>query len=277
MGADAPCGRDAGASSARRTSTRCSRSTIRGLGSRTSRGSPRRSSADSRAVERKARWVLDTIGATDLGFGDDVPYDERAWEQVAQGASAEGRRPGRGVLPPGARRGAGRPAGRPRPVSCLRLVPRPARPSARAPAPLARDRASAVGRRPLCRCAEPRRRHTVALDAPGRPGRRAAAEGRSASADARRRRGARRVRSRASRSTGSAAPTRTGASSASSSSSAPAALRPSSSSSPGSASRRTARRRTLTPGCSHASSRRCSGSGRRSVSTRATRLPSTPS
>ncbi len=41
-------------------------------------------------VERRARWVLDTIGATELGFGDDVPYDERAWEQVAQGVQPEG-------------------------------------------------------------------------------------------------------------------------------------------------------------------------------------------
>jgi hypothetical protein len=41
-------------------------------------------------VERRARWVLDTIGATELGFGDDVLYDERAWEQVAQGVKPEG-------------------------------------------------------------------------------------------------------------------------------------------------------------------------------------------
>jgi peptidoglycan/xylan/chitin deacetylase (PgdA/CDA1 family) len=37
------------------------------------------------AVERRARWVLDTIGATELGFGDDVPYVEPAWEQVELG------------------------------------------------------------------------------------------------------------------------------------------------------------------------------------------------
>jgi hypothetical protein len=36
-------------------------------------------------VERRARWVLDSIGATQLGFGDDVPYDAAAWEQVARG------------------------------------------------------------------------------------------------------------------------------------------------------------------------------------------------
>jgi hypothetical protein len=37
------------------------------------------------AVERRARWVLDSIGATELGFGDDVPYDAHAWEQVERG------------------------------------------------------------------------------------------------------------------------------------------------------------------------------------------------
>jgi peptidoglycan/xylan/chitin deacetylase (PgdA/CDA1 family) len=36
-------------------------------------------------VERRARWVLDSIGATEVGFGDDVPYDAGAWEQVERG------------------------------------------------------------------------------------------------------------------------------------------------------------------------------------------------
>jgi peptidoglycan/xylan/chitin deacetylase (PgdA/CDA1 family) len=36
-------------------------------------------------VERRARWVLDSIGASEVGFGDDVPYVERAWEQVDRG------------------------------------------------------------------------------------------------------------------------------------------------------------------------------------------------
>jgi hypothetical protein len=36
-------------------------------------------------VERRARWVLDTIGARDLGFGDDLPYSAEAWEQVERG------------------------------------------------------------------------------------------------------------------------------------------------------------------------------------------------
>jgi hypothetical protein len=36
-------------------------------------------------VERRARWVLDTLGARDTGFGDDVPYVAEAWESVARG------------------------------------------------------------------------------------------------------------------------------------------------------------------------------------------------
>jgi hypothetical protein len=41
-------------------------------------------------VERRARWVLDSIGATELGFGDDVPYDATAWEQVERGERPTG-------------------------------------------------------------------------------------------------------------------------------------------------------------------------------------------
>jgi hypothetical protein len=37
------------------------------------------------AVERRARWVLDSVGATNVGFGDDIPYDEQAWQQVQRG------------------------------------------------------------------------------------------------------------------------------------------------------------------------------------------------
>jgi hypothetical protein len=36
-------------------------------------------------IERRARWVLDSIGATETGFGDDVPYDAAAWGQVERG------------------------------------------------------------------------------------------------------------------------------------------------------------------------------------------------
>jgi hypothetical protein len=40
-------------------------------------------------VERRARWVLNSIGATEVGFGDDVPYDPEAWEQVERGELPE--------------------------------------------------------------------------------------------------------------------------------------------------------------------------------------------
>ena len=36
-------------------------------------------------IERRARWVLDSIGARDIGFGDDVPYREDEWERVERG------------------------------------------------------------------------------------------------------------------------------------------------------------------------------------------------
>jgi len=42
------------------------------------------------AVERRARWVLDTVGARELGFGDDVPYRAEAWERVERGERPEG-------------------------------------------------------------------------------------------------------------------------------------------------------------------------------------------
>ena len=41
-------------------------------------------------VELRARWVLDSIGATEIGFGDDVRYDARAWEDVARGERPTG-------------------------------------------------------------------------------------------------------------------------------------------------------------------------------------------
>jgi hypothetical protein len=40
-------------------------------------------------IDRRARWVLDSIGATEIGFGDDVPYDAAAWEQVDHGRLPE--------------------------------------------------------------------------------------------------------------------------------------------------------------------------------------------
>lgn len=42
------------------------------------------------AIERRARWVLDTLGGGELGFGDDVPYVEAAWEQVERGERPAG-------------------------------------------------------------------------------------------------------------------------------------------------------------------------------------------
>jgi hypothetical protein len=42
------------------------------------------------AVEHRARWVLDTLGARDLGFGDDLPYCAEAWEQVDRGEPPTG-------------------------------------------------------------------------------------------------------------------------------------------------------------------------------------------
>ena len=48
-------------------------------------------------IERRARWVLDTIGATELCFGDDVPYDEQAWQEVARGTRPEGGDPAAAV------------------------------------------------------------------------------------------------------------------------------------------------------------------------------------
>jgi hypothetical protein len=41
-------------------------------------------------VERRARWVLDSIGARDVGFGDDVPYREEGWESVERGERPQG-------------------------------------------------------------------------------------------------------------------------------------------------------------------------------------------
>jgi peptidoglycan/xylan/chitin deacetylase (PgdA/CDA1 family) len=42
------------------------------------------------AVERRARWVLDSLGAHEVGFGDDLPYREEAWEAVERGERPRG-------------------------------------------------------------------------------------------------------------------------------------------------------------------------------------------
>ncbi len=41
-------------------------------------------------VERRARWVLDTLGGRALGFGTDLPYRADAWESVERGVRPEG-------------------------------------------------------------------------------------------------------------------------------------------------------------------------------------------
>ncbi|HEY1565179.1 MAG TPA: polysaccharide deacetylase family protein [Gaiellaceae bacterium] len=44
----------------------------------------------SERVQRRARWVLDTLGAGELRLGDDVPYRPEAWQQVERGELPEG-------------------------------------------------------------------------------------------------------------------------------------------------------------------------------------------
>ena len=41
-------------------------------------------------VERRARWVLETLGAAHLRLGDDVPLESEAWEQVDRGELPHG-------------------------------------------------------------------------------------------------------------------------------------------------------------------------------------------
>ena len=41
-------------------------------------------------MEGRARWVLDTIGGREVGFGDDVQYRAEAWEQVERGERPTG-------------------------------------------------------------------------------------------------------------------------------------------------------------------------------------------
>ena len=42
------------------------------------------------SVERRARWVLDTLRAGDLRLGEDIPYRPDAWDQVDRGEPPEG-------------------------------------------------------------------------------------------------------------------------------------------------------------------------------------------
>jgi hypothetical protein len=41
-------------------------------------------------VERRARWILDTLGARNRAIGDELPYRPEAWEQVDRGERPEG-------------------------------------------------------------------------------------------------------------------------------------------------------------------------------------------
>jgi peptidoglycan/xylan/chitin deacetylase (PgdA/CDA1 family) len=41
-------------------------------------------------VEQRARWVLDTLGASQLRLGEELPYRPDAWEQVARGELPQG-------------------------------------------------------------------------------------------------------------------------------------------------------------------------------------------
>lgn len=41
-------------------------------------------------VERRARWVLETLGAPDVRLGEDVPYRPEAWEAVDRGELPQG-------------------------------------------------------------------------------------------------------------------------------------------------------------------------------------------
>ena len=261
-------------SHARRTSTRSSRSTTRGRPRRRWPGScggapliPRRAAA---------RWVLDTLGAA-TSARRRLPYRRGAPGSRSIGRASRGRRARRGVLPPRARRGARRRRATSTAASRLRrrcldpLDP-----------PLERLRAELGLEPPRWRGARfavaltPRRRHAVALDARRRARLRRAAEGARC---ARRGRGAARgARSRRPcRSTGCAAPTRTGASSGSLElERQPAARRRPSSSWPATRTRTTGRRRRRTTGCGRASSRRSRRAAARSGSTAATRRPRTP-
>src|SRR5579862_1641819 len=41
-------------------------------------------------VERRARWILDTIGASDFQLGPDLPFRPEAWEEVERGELPQG-------------------------------------------------------------------------------------------------------------------------------------------------------------------------------------------
>ena len=123
------------------------------------------------SIERRARWVLDSIGATDVGFGDDVPYDADAWERVERGERPEGDDLAEGFFHlarveeknAGPRDEHGRFRAE---WSCLDPLDPPLERLRR------RLGVASAGGSTLHRCADARRRHALALDA-DRPARRA--------------------------------------------------------------------------------------------------------
>ena len=91
------------AAALRRRGLRARRPEARRRAPRTRRAE--RASMIPAVVERRARWVLDSIGATELGFGDDLPYDADAWEQIDRGERPVGDDARRRLLPSCPRRG----------------------------------------------------------------------------------------------------------------------------------------------------------------------------
>ena len=135
-------------------------------------------------IERRASWVLDTLGAGHLGIGD-LPYSETAWRAVDAGRRPQGNDLAEAFFHLARieeRNGPRDEHGR-FPVSATCLDPLDP-PLERLRRRLGRG-AAALGRRPLRRRAEPRRGHSLALDAEGRSSGRRPAEGSRAWAERR--------------------------------------------------------------------------------------------
>ena len=71
------------------------------------------------SVERRARWVLDTLGARDLGIGD-LPYSEKAWRDVEPDERPQGDDLAEAFFHLARDRGADGPARRARPLPRVR-------------------------------------------------------------------------------------------------------------------------------------------------------------
>ena len=173
-------------------------------------------SGDSRTVERRARWVLDTIGARELGFGDDVPSAPRRGSRSSAASGREGDELAEAFFHLARVEERDGAAGRARPLSGRVVVSRPARPAARAAAGASWGSSRRAGAAPVRRRADARRGRAVEVDRDRRQGSGSASEarphrraGRAGAARAAR-------RSPAPPSTRCAAPIRTGASTGSS-------------------------------------------------------------